>query len=213
MSDVETPARELVVGGVVVSIRLNRFFRKKYGKCAPVGTQAGAGFEAIESLAETCRTSITATAIRFAQYAEDPVAVLLSNGQTIDCCFMSDALRDVEGLKWIKKGALVPPRSETAKFNKVASNTSSGRKSGGWASLDDWFDGAPQVEMKEDVVGLPLAPTRSCFDNTSSSSTRPLVALSAGIGGRLTINAEESLRPPFRLFNRLTQFNAYQTER
>jgi hypothetical protein len=120
----------------------------------PALRNAGVGFEAIASLAETCRTSITATAIRFARYAEDPVAVLLSNGQTIEWCFMSDALREVEGLRWIKKGTSVPLGSETAKFNRVASNVSSGRKNGGWASLDDWFDGAPQVEMKEDVIGL-----------------------------------------------------------
>jgi hypothetical protein len=49
---------------------------------------------------------------------------------------------------------LSPASRPTPKFNKVASNVTSARKAAGWTSLDDWFDDAPQIEMKEDVVGL-----------------------------------------------------------
>jgi hypothetical protein len=112
------------------------------------------GFAAIESLASTCRTSITSTAIRYARFADDPVAVVVSTGALIDYCFMSDAIRRMEGVTWIGKGESLPPRCETRKFNSTSSNVSSGRKAYGWASMDDWFEGAPQVEMKEDVVGL-----------------------------------------------------------
>lgn len=112
------------------------------------------GFGAIEALASTCRTSITSTAIRYAQFAEDPVAVIVSTGTSIDYCFMSDAIRAVDGVKWISKGTSLPSRCETRKFNAVSSNITSGRKAYGWTSMDDWFEEAPQVEMKEDVVGL-----------------------------------------------------------
>ena len=42
----------------------------------------------------------------------------------------------------------------TARFNREAGNVSRGAQEGAWASLDDWFGDAPQIEMKEDVVGL-----------------------------------------------------------
>ena len=54
---------------------------------------AGDGLKAIEKLAGICRTSLEATAIRFAVTNRDPIAVILSHGQTIDYAFMSESLR------------------------------------------------------------------------------------------------------------------------
>jgi len=115
---------------------------------------AGEGFEAVKTLAETCRTSITATAIRYARFAEDPVAVVVSSGNKVGFCALSQALRDVKGVRPLAKGSLMPPRSTTVKFNRDEANVAGCREEGGWSSLDDWFDDAPEVEMKEDVVGL-----------------------------------------------------------
>ena len=121
----------------------------------PAMREAGSGFAAIEQLATNCRTSITATAIRYACFAEDPVAVIVSRGSTVDYCFMSKPLEDIRGLRPLRNGALVPQRSTTATFNKVEANIAGGLKDGGYMQLDDWFDGAPNnIEMTEDVVGL-----------------------------------------------------------
>ena len=49
---------------------------------------------------------------------------------------------------------MIPARSATGKFNRHEANVTGCKQKGGWASLEDWFDDAPQVEMKEDVVGL-----------------------------------------------------------
>lgn len=116
---------------------------------------AGVGFGAVQSLAASCVTSITSTAIRFAEFADDPVAVLVSDGQKISYCFMSDALdgcvpRDMR----YQKGRIVPPGTLTARFNQDAANVREARCAEGISSLADWFDGAPNVEMQEDVVGL-----------------------------------------------------------
>jgi hypothetical protein len=115
---------------------------------------AGEGFDAIKTLAGVCRTSITATAIRYAKLSEDPVAVVVSSGRTIDYCFMSDALRGLSGVSWIKKGELLPPKSETFEFNQDPTNVKYGNEAEGWSTLDRWMDGAPRLEMKEDVIGL-----------------------------------------------------------
>lgn len=116
--------------------------------------EAGSGFPAIEQLQTTCRTSVTATAIRYAKFAEDPVAVIVSSGDCVDYCFLSNPLSEVEGVRRIAKRAPLPRNSCTAQFNHEAGNISRAARDASWASLDDWFEDAPETEMKEDVVGL-----------------------------------------------------------
>ena len=41
---------------------------------------AGEEIQAIEELAETCQTSLTATTIRYTQCVPDPTAIILSTG-------------------------------------------------------------------------------------------------------------------------------------
>lgn len=116
--------------------------------------KAGQGFAAVQSLAELCKTSITATAIRFANYTDDALAVIVSCGNRVEYCFLSARIKDIKGLQWLKKGDLIAPRSRTADFNKQPVNVSSAKQEEGCSWLDDWFEGAPQIEMNEDVVGL-----------------------------------------------------------
>ncbi len=116
--------------------------------------ESGVGFPAITSLASKCKTSITATAIRFAQFAEDPVAVIMSNSNRINWCFMSSALASVKGLRWPRKDSLLPPNTATASFNRDQNNVLSAKYIEAWTRLDYWFEDCSQIEMKEDVVGL-----------------------------------------------------------
>jgi len=116
--------------------------------------EAGEGFAALKSLATKCKTSITATAIRFTQLVEDPVAVIMSSGNKIEWCFVSEALIQIKNLQRLNKGSLIPPGSATSEFNQNQTNVLQGKQAEAWTHLDDWFDKAPQVEMKEDVVGL-----------------------------------------------------------
>jgi hypothetical protein len=78
----------------------------------------------------------------------------MSVGDSIEYCFMSEPVRNCEGLQYISKGTSLPARCPTRTFNAKNSNVTSGARAAGWTSLGDWFEGAPQVEMKEDVVGL-----------------------------------------------------------
>jgi hypothetical protein len=116
--------------------------------------RAGSGFAAIEAVASACKTSVTATAIRYAQFTEEPCAVIVSAGARIDYCFMSDRIRDLPGIRWIRKSDLVPSGTLTARFNGDPANIDRGRKEEGTSTLCDWLDGAPDIEVNEDVVGL-----------------------------------------------------------
>lgn len=116
--------------------------------------KSSGGFAAVEHMRSICRTSITATAIRYATLAEDPVAIIVSERQTIRYCFMSECLREIQGLEWLGKRMPVPRDSATAAFNQNSDNVRLGKQVEGSSSLDSWFSGAPDAEMQEDVVGL-----------------------------------------------------------
>ena len=97
---------------------------------------------------------MSATAIRFARLAEDPVAVIMSSGNRVVWCFVSDALARIRDLRWLKKGSLIPQGTATTLFNQNEANVLNCERAEGWTRLGYWFEEAPQVEMKEDVVGL-----------------------------------------------------------
>lgn len=83
---------------------------------------SGQGLAAIESLADLCVTSLTATAIRFAKLCEKPVAVVCSTEDRVEFAFMSKPFQDQRGLTWIRKGSRLPSGSATADFNKADDN-------------------------------------------------------------------------------------------
>lgn len=112
------------------------------------------GFEKIEKLAKLCRTSITAAALRYAKFADDPVVVIMSRGQTVEWWEMSAPVFDLPNLTWINRGSSLPRESATARFNKTSTNIAAGNREEATSILSNWLDGAPDVEMNEDVVGL-----------------------------------------------------------
>lgn len=122
-------------------------FKAECAKC-------GEGLDAIETLADLCITSLTATAIRFAKLCDDPVAVVCSKGDRVEFAFMSKPLQDYRGLTWIRKGSGLPAGTATANFNKDDENIHKGKRVASTSTLDTWFDGGGDVELNEDVVGL-----------------------------------------------------------
>lgn len=120
----------------------------------PALGKAGKGFAAVESLAGVCKTSLHATAIRFAQCSPDPVAIVVSVGDRIDHCFMSDELKTIDGIDWLRKREAVPRDTATFTFNQDGANVQSGARADGTSNLQDWFGGRFNSEVTEDVIGL-----------------------------------------------------------
>jgi hypothetical protein len=73
-------------------------FKREIVRCEP-------GLSAVLEVAKICRTSRTATAIRYAETTEDAVAVIVSTGRVIDYCFLSDTMKSLPELKWLRKGS------------------------------------------------------------------------------------------------------------
>lgn len=120
----------------------------------PAIEKAGQGLLAIEALATLCKTSLHATAIRYTQCTRDPVAIIVSRGGIIDHCFMSEALKQLNGIDWIKKREGVPRNTATFAFNQIPTNVEHGIRVEGTSNLQHWFGGKRRIEISEDVVGL-----------------------------------------------------------
>lgn len=114
----------------------------------------GGGLDGILGAAARCETSRTATAIRYTQCSDEPVAMVLSCGRTIDYCFMSEALRSRQGLEWIRKNAPIPKGTVTYRFNEVEELVRKAKRSDGVSDLRLWFGGDDEIEVTEEVVGL-----------------------------------------------------------
>jgi hypothetical protein len=112
------------------------------------------GFKAIERLAGQCVTSLTATAIRYAQCTDDPVVVVVTERDRVVFSVMSTVIRDLPGIDWMTKGSVIARETQTFSFNLDHQNIACCRRSEAWTTLDLWLDGAPALDMKEDVVGL-----------------------------------------------------------
>ncbi|KIO48694.1 ImmA/IrrE family metallo-endopeptidase [Nitrosospira sp. NpAV] len=120
----------------------------------PALERAGRGLAAVESLAALCKTSLHATAIRYTQCTRDPVAIVVSVGSRIDHCFMSEALKSVDGIDWIRKREAVPRNTPTFAFNQDVENVRRAVRVDETSTLQDWFGGSRSVEICEDVIGL-----------------------------------------------------------
>lgn len=120
----------------------------------PAIEKAGQGLVAIDALAILCKTSLHATAIRYTQCTRDPVAIIVSRGGIIDHCFMSEALKQLNGIDWIKKREGVPRNTATFAFNQIPTNVEHGIRVEETSNLQHWFGGKRRIEISEDVVGL-----------------------------------------------------------
>lgn len=122
-------------------------FKRKLGVRDP-------GLSAIESMAKDCRTSLSATAIRYAELTDAAVAVIISTGQTIDCCFLSEAMKSLPELNWLRKGALVPTETETARLNAEPERIMKADRAENELDVMDWLGGVQSAMVSEEVMGL-----------------------------------------------------------
>jgi hypothetical protein len=120
----------------------------------PALRSAGDGLTAIKYMAALCKTSLHATAIRYTQCTREPVAIVISVGNRIDHCFMSETLKSIDGIDWIRKRDAVPRHTPTFIFNQNAENVRYAINSEGTSNLQDWFGGRHNIEIREDVIGL-----------------------------------------------------------
>ena len=122
--------------------------------CKRLITRRDPGLDAVEALAHDCRTSLTATAIRFAELTDDAVAVIISTGNAIDYCVLSQAMKSLPQLSWLKKGSAVPTGTATARLSASAESILKGDRTMDEVDVIDWLGGTRSAVVTEEVVGL-----------------------------------------------------------
>ncbi|WP_186388795.1 ImmA/IrrE family metallo-endopeptidase [Stappia sp. TSB10P1A] len=122
-------------------------FRKAMGRFDP-------GLDAIDQMAELCVTSRTATAIRFAELSDAAVAVIVSTGGIIDYCFMSDAMKALPKLDWIRKGTPLPTGTATATLAADPERVAAGDRLSNETDVRDWLGGTTRAAIWEESIGL-----------------------------------------------------------
>jgi hypothetical protein len=87
---------------------------------------------------------------------------------------MSDALKECDGIDWIRKRHAVPGTSRTFAFNRDPEKVRRADRIEGGSDLQTWFGGPQSIELCEDVIaGLAATGGRSpCFTGSSSPMTR-----------------------------------------
>jgi len=112
------------------------------------------GLDAVETLAGLFKSSLTATAIRYGELTDAAVAVIMSTGQTVDYCFLSDGMKSLKGLTWIRKGSAIPRGTETSRYNAETARVAKASRSSCEIDVMDWLGGERSVRPIEEVVGL-----------------------------------------------------------
>ena len=122
-------------------------FRQALGEHEP-------GVAAVESISGLCRTSLTATAIRYAGLTDDAVAVVVSTGRRVDFCCLSATMKSLPQITWPKSGSTVPLHTATAQLNSDPTRIARADRAEADIDIMDWLDGARSVDGIEEAIGL-----------------------------------------------------------
>lgn len=122
-------------------------FKKEINRHAP-------GLSAVLATAKIALTSRTSTAIRYAETTDEAVAVIVSTGSTIDYCFMSDAMKSLPELKWLRKGTELPKGTVTSTLAADRQRVLAGEQVEADADVVDWLGGRTSAAITEEAIGL-----------------------------------------------------------
>jgi hypothetical protein len=111
------------------------------------------GLDGIIRLREDADCSLTAAAIRAAECAEVPMAVIVSRGEEVAYGFLSESFKALKPARYPRKGMALPS-GVTRDFNATPDNISAGKRKYGEARFSDWFEGMRHTRLDEEVVGL-----------------------------------------------------------
>lgn len=112
------------------------------------------GLAGIEELADHCITSLTATGIRYAELTRKAAAVIVSTGDMIDYCFMSDPMKTLPKLAWLRKGTKLPAGTATARLAGDPAKVRTGARVTDEVDVRDWLGGTTSQGICEESIGL-----------------------------------------------------------
>jgi hypothetical protein len=82
------------------------------------------------------------------------VAAIVSTGPTIDHCSLSEAMKSLPDLRWIRKGTPLPSGTLTAALASNAQRVLDGDRDDDEVDATDWLGGTKSARVSEEVLGL-----------------------------------------------------------
>ncbi len=93
-------------------------------------------------------------AIRYAELTRTAAAIIVSTGQRVDYCRLSEGMKELKGIQWVKKGAVVASETETARFNNSPDLIAKSERRSAEIDIRSWLGGTRSLTALEEVVGL-----------------------------------------------------------
>lgn len=120
--------------------------------CKKMGTldRANGGLGTIKELTDVFATSLTATANKYVQHNDACCIIVVSDNEKIKYAFFSDSLKEkLEGMERFLKDKSLPPKALARRISLGSSDEDQRI-----CYLDEWVNGAPEIEFSEEVVSL-----------------------------------------------------------
>lgn len=112
------------------------------------------GLICIEAMANLCNTSLTATAIRYAELTDDKVIILVSTNGIVDYCCISESVFSLKEVEIPKKGWKIPSDTATYLFSKNPDILLKAEKTGAETRFIDWLECRRSKDAYEEAIGL-----------------------------------------------------------
>lgn len=112
------------------------------------------GFGTIKAIADSCESSLLASAIRYTQVTKECVAVIVSHLGTVEFMTASDSFKQIPGIDWLRKRDSLPSAVPSTRFSTDLEWVRDCRIAEEGGRLSAWFPGTRDCEVEEDVVGL-----------------------------------------------------------
>lgn len=113
-----------------------------------------ADLEGVRYLANRFAVSLTTAAIRMAELSEEGIAVVVSSGTSIEYCVTSKVLENVPRLRRPARDEALSRCTATFRLNKRLQQGDGCTTLSDTGTLDDWFDGMPDIEVTEEALSL-----------------------------------------------------------
>ena len=116
--------------------------------------KAPAGLCGVEAVQKRANASLTAAAIRYVGLTDAAAAIIVSSNSKVNYCFMSEALRELKGIDWLRKGLPVPSDTLTESILHKPEEERREARAEGESDIRTWLGGQRSVEAWEEVIGL-----------------------------------------------------------
>lgn len=123
--------------------------------CLPLIHRNVDGMSAVRALADSCQTSLVASALRYAEIGPMPAGVIQCQRGRVEFCATYPLLSRVGWAKALARNAKVPDHSATWRLAEDHAAVAAGEEDSDTAPASEWFSGASgRYELVEEVIGL-----------------------------------------------------------